>query len=266
MTINTRDQANAGALMPYTFSKTTGTMEAVGVWHSLMYAAGGAGVAPSPGINGAALTSYGGQLPFTNPGAGLETKLLKLQAIAGQAGTLILADRLWHNSGIAVTTTTAQSITFPQLEGRDRNGAALGHDVMIGIEVSTATTNAGAVTNMTASYTDEAGDVGNVATMPSFPITAAVGTFTPFNLATADLGVRSVQNITLGTSLVTGAVHLVAYRILGMLGLQANIRDALEWVRGDVIKAHNNTVPFLLWVPSATTTHNISGSIQWAQG
>lgn len=263
--ITTRDQANAGALTPYTIQKTTGTMEAVGVWHSLLYAAGGGGVAPSPGINGAALTSYGGQLPFTNPGGALETKLLKLQAIAGQAGTLILADRLWHNSGISSTTTTAQSITSPTFPARDRNGATLGHDIWLGIEVSAATTNAGAVTNMTAAYTDQDG-AASTATMTSFPATAALGSFLPFNLAAGDQGVRGVTGLTLGTSLVTGAVHLVAYRILGMLGLQANIRDALEWVRGDVIRAYDNTVPWLLWVPSATTTTNISAQAQWTQG
>lgn len=266
MSILTRDQANAGALMPSTSIKTTGTMEAVGVWHSLLYAAGGAGAAPAPGINGAALTSYGGQLPFANAPNGLETKLLKLQSIAGQDGTLILADRLWHNSGIAITTTGGQSITFPTLPARDRGGSINGEDVFVALEASAATGNGSAVTNTTMSYTSSADNAGSTGSIPSFPATAAAGTFVPFNLAAGHLGVKSVQSLSLGTSYVSGTVHLVAYRILGMLGLRANIRDALEWARGDVIKAYDNTVPFLLWAPTATATTNISTVIQWTQG
>lgn len=262
--ISTRDQANNGALAHGTFTKVTGAMEAVGIWHSLLYAAGNPGVAPTRGINGEALTSYGGQLPFVNPNVGLETKLNKLQAIAGQDGTLILCDRLWHNSGINVTNTGAQAITFPTLPARDRGGLTNGTDIQLGLEVSAATTNGAAVTTISASVTNSQNVSGITASMPSFPATAAAGTFVPF--LTPGFGIRSCQSLTLGTSLVTGTVHLVAYRILAMLGLRANIRDAVEWVRGDIVRAWDNTVPFLIWVPTATATTNIVGSLQWTQG
>ena len=105
----------AGAIsgMQYTreFVKAvTGTLVA-GRPQSLLYLAGSpaAGVAPTPGLKGAALTSYGGQIPFTNPTSG-NTYVARLQAAAPQGGTLLLCDRLWHNSGYTITSTGAQVI------------------------------------------------------------------------------------------------------------------------------------------------------------
>jgi len=104
----------AGMQYPREFIKAvTGTLVA-GRPHSLLYLAGipGAGVAPTPGLKGAALTTYGGQIPFTNPVSG-NTYLARLQAQATQAGSLLLCDRLWHNSGYTITATTPQIIGNP---------------------------------------------------------------------------------------------------------------------------------------------------------
>jgi hypothetical protein len=50
--------------------------------------------------------------------------------------------------------------------------------------------------------------------MASFPATAVAGTLVPFQLATGDRGVQSVQSVTLGTSYVAGAISLVLFRII----------------------------------------------------
>lgn len=268
MAITTVDGALAGMKPPEDFLKVGATMEAAGVFYSPFYVTGrpGAATAPSPGLNGAALTTYAGQIPFTNPGAG-NSYLARLEASASVAGKLLLCDRLWHNSGYTVTTTTAQNTTHPGLPARDANGATSGDGVMLGIEVSTATTNAGAITNMTASYTDQGGTAGATATIASFPITATLGTFIPFNLAAGDTGVRSVQSLTLGTSLVTGVVHLVQYRILASVSCPvANVGFAVDALTAGFPRLYDNTVPFLLWLPSATTAVTIAGQMIVTQG
>ena len=125
MAITTRDQALAGMLQPNEFAKAATPTLVAGRPHSLWYLGGipGAGSAPAPGIGGAQVTATTtGQLPFTNPVSG-NTYLARLQAQATQPGTLLLCDRLWHNSGISATVTTAQTFTSaPQIPARDLDG------------------------------------------------------------------------------------------------------------------------------------------------
>ena len=268
MAITTLDQLIAGFRPPIDFLKVGATMEAAGVFHSLFYATGtpGAATAPSPGLSGAALTSYAGQLPFTNPVSG-NTHVARLSAASTVAGKLVLCDRLWHNSGLAVATLTAQTLSPVAYPARDRDGGSNGTGVMFGIEVSTATTNVGAIANTTASYTNQAGTAGQTATISSFPATAVAGTFVPFQLAAGDSGHRSVQSVTLGTSYAGGTIHVVAYRvILEVPLLLANVGAAVDAIAGGMPQLYNNSVPFLLWMPTATTAVTLAGSLTYAQG
>lgn len=268
MAITTVDGIVAGLQVPQPFFKVGATMEAIGVLHSLFYVTGvpGAATAPSPGINGAALTTYAGQIPYTNPSSG-NGYLAGVNVNATLVGTLLVCDRLWHNSGVAVTTTTAQAITTPTWPARDKTGTTNGDGIMVGIEVSTATTNAGAVTNTTLSYTDQGGTAGNTATITSFPATAVAGTFVPFQLAAGDTGVRAIASVTLGTSYGGGAIHLVAYRVLATIPVSvANSGLMADYASVGFPRLHNDTVPFLLWRPSATTAVTIQGEVLYAHG
>lgn len=267
MAITTLDGAIAGMQYPRIFSKAvTGTMVA-GRPHSLFYLAGmpGAAVAPTPGTAGAALTSYAGQIPFSNPGAG-NTYLARFQGQATIAGTLVLADRLWHNSGITVTTTTAQTINSVAWPARDVNASTNGYGVRIGLEVSTAT-GAGAATP-TISYTDESGNAGSTGAMEvTYAASSIAGTFYPFTLAAGDTGVRSIQSVTLSVSMTSGTIHLVAYRELARLELTAaNVANAIDAITSGFPRLYDNTVPFIFFIPSTTTTSNISGHVIYTQG
>lgn len=273
MAITTLDGLIAGLQPPQDFLKVGATMEAAGVLHSMFYTTGvpGAAAAPSPGINGAALTTYAGQIPWSNPGAG-NGYLARVSVNASLAGTLYVCDRLWHNSGIVSATTTAQAITTPTFPARDRDGSTNGVGVMMGLEVSVATTNGSAIANTTLNYTDSAGTTGNTATITSFPATAVAGTFVPFQLAAGDLGVRAITaassgGITLGTSYGTGTVHLVAYRVLAVVPVSvANAGSVADTVSGLLPRMYADSVPFLLWRPSATTATTIQGQIVYAHG
>lgn len=270
MAIATLDDLIAGLLPPQDIQKLLVNIEAVGIWHSLLYCDGipGKAAAPAPGIGGAALTSYAGQIPFTNPTGGANSYLARLSAYGQLGGSLIIADRLWHNSGITSTQTTAQTINSAAWPARDRDGSTNGESVLVGLEVSTATSNAGAITNTTMSYTDESDNAGATAFIPSFPATAQIGVFVPFTLAAGDRGVRSIQSLTLGTSYGTGVIHLVAYRVLARLGLPvANVEGSADALALGMPRLYDNTVPFPLWLPTSTTgNQNIGGQIIVAQG
>ncbi len=269
MTITTIDGVIAGMRPPEDILKApVASLEAVGVLHSLAYEPGrpGAAVAPSPGMAGAALTTYAGQIPFVNPATGL-SYLARLGAASTFAGSLMVYDRLWHNSGIVVTTTTGQTVNSVAWPARDRDGLTNGEGVQAGLEVSTATTNAGTITTIVISYTNQANVSGRTGTLPSFPITAVAGSFFPFTLQAGDTGVRSIQSITLGTSLVTGAVHLVAYRMLGSVDLPvASVGGSQDAVATGFPRLYDNTVPFMLWLPTSTSPPKILGSLTVSQG
>lgn len=268
MAITSLDGVLAGMRPPEDFLKVGATMEAAGVFHSFFYTSGrpGAAATPSPGASGAALITYAGQIPFTDPVSG-NTYLARLQATASVAGQLLLLDRLWHNSGITVTTTTAQTINSATWPARDKNGATSGENVLVSIEVSSATTNGSAITNTTMSYTNQDGTSGKTATISSFPATAAAGTFVPFQLAAGDTGIQSVQSITLGTSYVGGTIHLVAYRTLARLEcILANTGASIDAITGGFVRLYDDTVPFLVWLPTATTALTLNGQLIVTQG
>lgn len=266
MAITTLDGALAGMKPPEFFAKASMSFTAARPF-STFYAAGipGAAAAPAPGIAGAALTSYAGQIPF--PAASGNTHLARFSgANSGPAGMLLLCDRLWHNSGISVTTTTAQTVNSVTFPARDKNGATDGAGVYVGLEIVTAT-GAGAATP-SISYTNSAGTSGRTSTTGDvYAASSAAGSFYRLGLQAGDIGVQSIQSVTLGVSMTSGSVSLVAYRILAALecptGGVANAVDALS---SGLPRIYDNSVPFLVFVPAATTNGLITGSVIFTQG
>jgi hypothetical protein len=181
-----------------------------------------------------------------------------------------LIDVLWYNTGLVVTTTTLQAITTGTISDRDRAGTANGEGVRAAILVTTATTNAGAVTTITLNYTDQDGNTGAVATMSSFPATAVAGTFVPFQFPAGDRGIRAITNasgggITLGTTLAAGAISLVLYRVLARQpNLVANVGGQIvppNQYAYPGVRLYNNSCLWPNYLASATTATNLFGSI-----
>lgn len=276
MAVATLDQLIAGLLGPEYVSKASFTGQAAGQLHSSLYLAGrpGAGAAPSPGINGAALTNtsptspgYAGQIPFPAAVAGKSVYLAGMDASqAANVGAVVLYDRLWHNSGIAVTTTTAQAIATPAYPARDLDGSVNGRGVLLGLEVTTATGNGAPVTTITASYTSSAGTAGQTASIASFPATAVAGTFVPFSFAAGDQGHKALASITLGTSLVSGAVSLVAYRPIATVPLPlASTAQRLDAIQCGLPKLFDGSVPWLLYLLTGTAAGVTQATVNWTQ-
>lgn len=267
MAIVSLDGALAGMKPPEYFAKAvTGTLVA-GRPMNLNYLAGvpGAMAAPSTTLAGVALTSYAGQIPI--PAAFSNTHLARFSGVSSaQGGILMLCDRLWHNSGLVVTTTTAQTVNSATWPARDKNGSTNGNGVYIGLEISAAT-GAGAATP-SISYTDESGNAGSTGNMQvTYAASSITGTFYPFTLAAGDTGVRSIQTCTLGVSMTSGSISLVAYRPLAMIELPAaGISNAVDALTSGMPQLYDTSVPFLLYIPQTTTTSLITGSVVYTQG
>jgi hypothetical protein len=270
MTIATLDGALAGMQAPRPFAKAVTPTLVAGRPASLWGLAGAPGAGSwDTTLNGVVLSSssamVNGQLPHVDPGSG-NAYLARLQAMASQAGTLLLLDRLWHNGGFTITSTSAQSITSPAWPARDVAGSTNGDGVLIGLEVSAAA--GAAAPTLTLAYTNQAGTASRSATnLDATQASPAAGAFYRLGLQAGDTGVRSVQSLTLSASWVSGTINLVAFRILAALELTAaNTPNAIDALTSGFPRLFNGVVPYLVFVPSTTTASNISGTYVETQG
>jgi len=254
MAITTVDGIIAGAKPPQFFSKFHANAYVAGQVFSTFFLAGipGRALAPTPGINGASLTSYAGQIPFSNPSAGQNTYLTRFavfQYNTNNQANALLCDRIWHNSGITTNSTATQNIVTATFPARDNNGTSNGDGYLLGLEVS-ATCGAQSPT-ISVSYTNSAATpvagrtaTSQIATTASPP----VARFFPLNLESTDKGVSSIQSITFGgTTWTSGTVHLVVYRILQVAqpSTLAGPSTASPMQTG-LVRLYDNTVPFML--------------------
>lgn len=252
------------------FKNGAGATEAAGVAYLYYRDSGfpGAMAVGTPGMAGRALTYSGesgaGFIDWHDPASGNKNYLVSFVGAASSTGSLWLVDLLWINTGIVVTTTTAQTVNSAAFPARDKDDSSDGRGVLVAVLVTGATGNGSAVTNMTLSYTNSAGTSGRTATMASFPATCTQGSIVFFQLQDGDLGVQSIQSITLGTSLVSGSVSLVALRKIAMTGA------ASAWIanpelspaeRGAGIGLSDDSCLMIMMRPSAATTINIDGCI-----
>lgn len=250
------------------FLKIGAANEAAGVLHGLFDRSGvpGGWVPGTPGVNGSSVScnttadaTKAGAPYLPDPATG-GYYLTYASASSTTISVPIVYDLLWYNTGLVVTTTTAQTFTTPTLPARDQEGGTTGEGLQFGVLVTTATTNAAAITNMTAEYTNSDGTGTRTATITSFPATATLGTFVPFQLQAGDRGVQSIQSVTLGTSLVTGAVSIVVYRQVSLTpAMQANGGSSTSLMNAQPAGARlwNGSCLQLSYLPSTTTATTI---------
>lgn len=249
----------------YSILKTTVLSEGAGLWYSTSKDIGtpGAWAVGTPDVTGRATdgtaSADAGCLRIPNAASGNNY-------LAGFSGsTTILAephlvDVLWVNSGLVVTTTTAQAVGSVAFPARDRDGTANGAGCWVGILVTTATTNAGAITNTTLDYTNSAGVAGRTATIPSFPATAVAGNVTWFQLQAGDEGIQSIQNITLGTSYAGGAISLIVARVLASSPISViNTGSKGDTGRGTIL--YPGVCLQLFEIQTATTLHTVTAKV-----
>ena len=241
------------------------TIEAAGQYYCFAKDAGapGAWSPGTPGVNGrntdGTTVADLGCITVGNPASGA-WYVRDFNIAASQTGQFILADVLWVNTGLVVTTTTAQAITQPTLPLRDNSGSSNGHGIGAGLLVTTATTNAAVINNITLQYTNSNGVAGRTGTM-SFPATAVVGTFVPFQLAAGDVGVRSIQSITLGTTLGAGAISLIAFNFLGTCPVTIANVGSIAFQKQLDLRIENGHCLLPFWLASNTIATNLTGTV-----
>lgn len=267
MAITSLDGVIAGMRPPEDLVKVGAAMATAGIWHSKFYEAGrpGAAAVPTIGTTGTALTTHTGAFPWTNPSSG-NSYLARMQVCSSVLGSLMLADRLWHNSGLLATTTAAQSVSSNAWPARDRDGSTNGENVQVALEV-TGSLGATAQASCTISYTNSSGTAGRVGTVSGIPVSSPTGTFLPFTLQAGDTGVRSVQTFTLTTTLVSGSISLVAYRQIALVPCpQPGVGNAVDAVSGGFPRLYNNSVLFVCWLASSSGGADLSGQLIVTQG
>lgn len=183
-----------------------------------------AAVVPTPGMAGVALTGPVGDLPYPAEGAGQSAYIAAISSVSvtgnNTSGFPVFIDRLWHSSGITITSTAAQTVNSTAWPARDINGSTNGEGVYIAVEVHT-TTGAGSPI-ISISYTNSAGVAGRTGTaiVGGASATAGAGCWFVIGLQAGDTGVRSVQTVTLSATWTSGAAGLVAFRpiVVGEIG------------------------------------------------
>lgn len=256
---------------PAVFMKSGTAADTIGYWYCTSKDAGfpGAWSPGTPGINGRVTdgTTSGdfGSILIKNPATG-SNYLTELTMGASVNHSHLFFDVLWVNSGIAVTTTTAQSITTPTLPARDVNGTTNGEGCMIAMLTTTANTNAAVISNSTVSYTNSDGTSGRTATLTAIagsqiPATPVVGTIVWFNLQAGDRGVRSIESITLGTSLGAGAVSLMICRDLANIGTSLVNVQFTRKLSEPGVRLYNGTCMLHCVLASATTATFFNGEV-----
>lgn len=251
------------------FMKTTTASDAVGYWYCSAKDAGfpGAWAVGTPGLNGrvtdGTAVADAGCIPITNPSTG-GNYITELQISASVNHSHLFFDVLWVNTALVVTTTTAQAITTPTLPARDINGSTDGEGCMIAMLFTAASTNAAVISNTTVSYTNSAGTAGRTATLSAIvgsqiPATPVIGTLIWFNLAAGDKGVRSIQSVTLGTSLVTGSISMMITRDIATIGTNVVNITAQKIPNTPGIRIYNGTCMLHSMLTSATTATFVSG-------
>jgi hypothetical protein len=253
------------------FMKSGTAADAIGYWYCTSKDAGfpGAWAPGTPGVNGRVTDGTNsadfGCFPIANPVTGANY-LTEVNMAAAVNHTHVLFDVLWVNSGLNVTTTTAQSITTPTLPARDINGTTNGEGCGIALLFVAASTLAAVGSNLTVSYTNSDGTSGRTATLSAIvgsqvPATPVIGTLVWFNLQAGDKGVRSIQSITLGTSMLTGTISLMITRDIATIGTTIPNVNAQKIIGTPGIRLYNGTCLLHCNLASATTATFYCGEL-----
>jgi hypothetical protein len=214
--------------------------------------------------NGVVLTNASaGALPFNNPPSGQNTYLagMKWPHIADVARNIFLVDFLWSKQidSRIITPQTIDSVQFP---ARDRNGSSNGDGVYIAINSYSGN---GSIVSATISYTNSAGTSGRTGNMIWDNVTGQSGIVMPFSLDSGDLGVRSVQSVTLTADAGTGTQFaLIAFRpIASISSFQTKTLELTDdAVSFGLPRIYDDSCLVFLY----HGTFTVYGSVQFTQG
>lgn len=225
---------------------------------------------PSSGVSGNELSQTGGAingaLPFDDGAGAIRNEILRMVFLSSaQAGRLFLLDRIWHNSGLSVTSNASQSVDSVAFPARDETETSNGVGFQMAMEVVTATGTG--VPTHTITYTNADNVGGLTATISdTYAASSAAGSFYRCNMADWR-GVKSIQSYQASGTMTSGSISLVVYRVLASMFLdQAAAPRAIDWLTGGASGSiPNGACPFLVFVPTGTASTIIAGDLQFTR-
>lgn len=228
----------------------------------------------SPGVGGRDCVGISvadvGCIPLTSmTGLSFRSRYLeRWDLFSNVANTYYLFDMIRVHTGWVVTQTTTQYTgTGLVIPARDCNGLQVGDGLLVGILVTTATTNAAAISNTTIGFSDNTG-TSVVASMQAavgfqLPATAVAGTIVWLSMPAGSSGVRYIQNVTLGTSYGGGAIAVFIARPLGQVSVAANVPQSVTWGNPG-IPIYNGSCILAGSIASATTVPTLTSTVYFS--
>ena len=206
-----------------------------------------------------------GAYPFTNP-SGQNTYAGRAIASSAATGMLVLFDLLWvwgsGGSGWVVTTTTAQATTSPAALTRpDANG----NGTELWLEVL-STLGAGASTP-SISYTNSGGTGSRTTSALASTSGFITGSMVQFPLQAGDTGVKSVQSMTLTTTMTSGTARVCILRRVAEIPITtANVPVLLDFAALGLPQIYDSASLFWAFLPVSTTSGPVSIKLDLIQG
>jgi hypothetical protein len=200
--------------------------------------------------------------PNTKYICGIEAQLLR------NAHTL--CDLLWYNSGMSSSTGYVWTINSAQFAPRDLNGTLSGSGVRIGLASSTTVSAPTLTTGITITYTNSSGISNRTGTLPhiqtSYPFAAA--SLVTFYLQAGDIGVSSIQQLSVPNGLGSGPCSLIAY--LPLCDLQPFTSEnepisSMSFSTNGLIRLYDGASLFFK-SDGITQTNSIYGMIKFCEG
>lgn len=226
----------------------------VGVTHSLFLVDGHPGAASAaPSSAGIPTNTTVGSFQQTNPASGKEKWLVNASVTASSIGSFILYDRLYHTAGLNAATTshTINSTALTRATGGVGNFILWETYAQLG---ATATT-------ISATYTNSAGTGSRTSGSTTIAGTGRrnVSTAGVIPLASGDLGVKSVESITLAAanSGTFGISICAPLAVIAAPGDTAGYRDFSFGLPG-LPKIETNACLCGLYIVGATTFPDMS--------
>lgn len=215
-------------------------------------------------------TTTGRTLDYTSsgampvPAASGTTYLAGLDLVGTVAGTIALYDRLVEFGGLSGTVTTAQALSALSLPARA--GAGVGVELWLDWYTATGST---ASASVTASYTNSAGTSGRTATLVGgIPASVTANRCYRLALQAGDVGVQSVQSVTIGTSTGTAGNFGVTLRkqaIVAPIPL-ANVGVKYGYAETALPIIDDGACLEMMVQSTTTSTGIIQGTVAYAQG
>ncbi len=250
---------NAVAHAQVTLSKTAISTAIAGRLMSMWVSAPNAGAVPTTAVAPDSTTV--GAL-YGSP-ASLTTWLATCVLSKPFGGTVVICDRLSHQGGLSGTSTSAQTTNLPTA-ALTRFTSGVG--VMASLDVYTQVGST--VTTASISYTNSAGTAGR--TSPSFTFGGAsdrvANLCIPIPLQIGDIGVKSVESVTLAASTLTaGNFGVTLWKPLAMFNVPAfNQQVSADQVRdlGALFESFPSGACLAMLVGSSgTNTGSVAGTL-----